>query len=79
MTKRNPVDAELRRLTAEHHYGELRNVRRLSPGLAAGVIQTGCRTLICRRLRTGECVLLWSASWLPLPQLLKLQHAGYPT
>lgn len=79
MTKHAPVEMELRRLTAAHRYGELKNVRRLSPGLAAGVVQTGCRTLICRRLRTGECVLLWSASWLPLRQLLRLQHAGYQT
>jgi hypothetical protein len=70
-------EAALRSMVARLQLGETERVKRLTPSLAAGVLKTGCRVLVCRRVARGEYVLLFSSCGLPKGQALKVKNAGY--
>jgi hypothetical protein len=76
MSKLTP-ELALSRLAAKLQLGVVESVKRVSPSLAAGVLQTGCKALVCRRVAPGEFVLLFSGRGLSRRQRGQLQNAGF--
>lgn len=67
----------LRSMVQRRGLGTLSRVTELSRCLAAGVLDTGCKVLVCRRLKGRDFVLLHDLSLLPVKQRQKLANAGF--
>lgn len=64
-------------MALEQQLGSFQEVKRISSCLAAGVLETGRKVLVCRKIARNEFALVWQASALPAGQRASLSNAGF--